>query len=218
MFQLAEDSISKENLLKKFNEARQNRLKVEKQAEELKKKLSCLKLKEDLSQKRIKKFKALRQKIESVKQLKVENIEKSESKRRQNKEELENHYNSNRAESYRIRKNKQEKIENILDKNREGYKTTKDRQKLDEFLMEAEYKKKIEDNYAIKNMIQRDKDLNFQEKVKKKKEKSLETHKMYLKRINDENEFLQRKFGEKEKMLDIDLALIECLQTGAFIV
>ena len=145
-------------------------------------------------------------------------IEKSESKRRQNKEELENHYNSNRAESYRIRKNKQEKIENILDKNREGYKTTKDRQKLDEFLMEAEYKKKIEDNYAIKNMIQRDKDLNFQEKVKKKKEKSLETHKMYLKRINDENVFLQRKFGEKEKMLDIDLALIECLQTGAFIV
>ena len=216
MSQLSEENNLDANLIKKLNKTKQNRIKAEEQAKMLKNKIYCLKQKEKTSDTKIKKFKALTLKITKCRENKVEDIERSETHRKADKDAAVLQKKFNQEALYKSQRHKEENLERIYQQNREEYKEIKDRQKFEEFLLNQEYLKKIQENSSIKCVLKNYKENSLRENYKLKEMKFMECQKLYGKRINDEKDMIINKRIEKEIMRDTDFAVIEYLQAGNF--
>lgn len=204
-------------LFSQFKKIKQSRQQVETQSKLLQNKISNLKLKEQLSVKKIEKAKALAQKITKHKQERRNSIEASETQRKRHMEELELQSKNNREQSVKCRQKILENYEKIITEKRNEYKNTRKRQHSDNIRLECEYKRKQEENLMIKSWITTDKEFWKMENDKFKDFKRSEARKDFYARKAQEKNLVYSKMKEKEIMEDVDMTILEYLLDGKFV-
>lgn len=214
MDQLNKLSKTSEELFNQFKQAKENRIKIETHSKLLQNKISNLKLKEQLSLKKIEKVKTLSKKLSRQKQQRLSHLKSLESQHRKYQEELETKSKTNRDQSLKSRQKIKENWGKILTERRNDCKIIRNKQETNKLKLEYEYKKKQEDNNVLKNLMMTDKDFWKKENEKFKEFKRLEIRKEYYTRRQIESDLMFCKMKEKEMMEDVDMAILEYLHDG----
>jgi hypothetical protein len=202
------------NLSKSFRSAKQKRIEAEEQVQKLKNRIGSLKLKTQLSARKIERFRALTEKIETVRKDKIDSREKSETKRKEDKEAMLAQNKVIRMGLYQSKLNKMENLNRIVTERREGYKMIKEKQRFDEIFIVEQFERAKDENSRVKKIMGTWKAEETLDRIESGKKKMEEGRSSLLERLNRENRIVWIKAKEKEIMENADLRMIECLHNG----